>query len=141
MNIRPMLPQMQNPDVYATQYAQQNGISLNEAKNELKVQYGEPQRPQEQSLFAFQNENNFENISFEFDEQEYEEIFGSDSHLDAIPNFFTKVFDFFRGGNDEDSQKQKDPEVQARQYAKENGISIEEAREELRKKYGEPEQR
>ena len=35
-----------DPDTYAQQYAQANGISLEEAKNQLKAKYGDPQKPQ-----------------------------------------------------------------------------------------------
>ena len=38
-------PQGMNPDEYAKVYAQQNGISLDEAKNQLRQQYGDPNPP------------------------------------------------------------------------------------------------
>ena len=34
-----------NPDKYAQQYAQQNGISIDEAKQQLRTRFGEPQQP------------------------------------------------------------------------------------------------
>ena len=34
----------QNPDEYAKQYAEQNGLSFEEAKAELKSKYGDPDR-------------------------------------------------------------------------------------------------
>jgi hypothetical protein len=36
-----------NPDAYARIYAQQNGISFEEAKSKLRAMYGEPQKPEE----------------------------------------------------------------------------------------------
>ena len=37
-------PVRQNPDEYAKSYAEQNGISFEEAKAELKAKYGDPQQ-------------------------------------------------------------------------------------------------
>ena len=34
-----------NPDTYAQNYANQKGITLEEAKAELKAKYGDPQKP------------------------------------------------------------------------------------------------
>ena len=45
------LPQDQDPDSYAQQYADENGISLDEAKAELEEKYGAPQNP-DQSFTA-----------------------------------------------------------------------------------------
>ncbi len=36
-----------NPDQDAQNYAKQKGISVNQAKEELKAQYGDPQKPQQ----------------------------------------------------------------------------------------------
>jgi len=44
--ISAMPPQGTDPNTYAAQYAQQNGISLDEAKTKLKSPYGDPQKPQ-----------------------------------------------------------------------------------------------
>lgn len=34
-----------NPDVYAQKYATENGISLDDAKNQLRAKFGDPQKP------------------------------------------------------------------------------------------------
>lgn len=39
------LPQNQDPDSYAQEYADEKGISLDEAKEELESKYGKPQEP------------------------------------------------------------------------------------------------
>ena len=39
------LPQDQDPDSYAQQYADENCISLDEAKEQLKAKFGEPEGP------------------------------------------------------------------------------------------------
>lgn len=38
-------PTNMSPDAYAQKVATENGISLEEAKNELKARYGEPKKP------------------------------------------------------------------------------------------------
>lgn len=49
----------QNPDEYAKTYAEQNGLSLDEAKAELKSKYGDPQQPNETNgIFSFNNSGN-----------------------------------------------------------------------------------
>ena len=39
------LPQNQDPDAYAQEYADEKGISLEEAKAELEAKFGKPQEP------------------------------------------------------------------------------------------------
>jgi hypothetical protein len=41
----PNPPQGIDPDTYAQQYATENGISLEEAKQQLKAKFGDPQKP------------------------------------------------------------------------------------------------
>ena len=41
-----------NPEADAMRYAQANGISLEEAKNQLKSQFGDPQQPAPNSIFG-----------------------------------------------------------------------------------------
>ena len=40
------LPKM-DPDAYARMYALQKGISLEEAKTELRAKFGDPQKPKQ----------------------------------------------------------------------------------------------
>ena len=48
----------QNPDEYAKIYAEQNGISVEEAKAELKSKYGDPQEQNGASSIGFGGYNN-----------------------------------------------------------------------------------
>ncbi len=41
-----------DPNTYAMQYAQQNGISFDEAKQQLRAKYGDPQAPQQNFMVA-----------------------------------------------------------------------------------------
>ena len=41
-----------DPNAYAAQYARQNGISLDEAKSQLKAQYGDPTQPPQQNFMV-----------------------------------------------------------------------------------------
>ena len=50
-------PVRQNPDEYAKQYAEQNGLSVEEAKAELKSKYGDPQQQNISSFGSFGNFN------------------------------------------------------------------------------------
>ena len=46
--------QKMDPDAYAQQYATQNGMSVDDAKNTLKSQFGEPQAKDSGSIFTQQ---------------------------------------------------------------------------------------
>jgi len=53
------LPNM-NPDMYAKKYASENNISVNEAKEQLRAKYGDPQpmfTPNSSQSFPFPSEN------------------------------------------------------------------------------------
>ena len=55
----------QNPDEYAKQYAEQNGLSVEEAKAELKSKYGDPQQQNQSSnIFSFGNSTNAMNTDY-----------------------------------------------------------------------------
>ena len=55
----------QNPDEYAKQYAEQNGISFEEAKAELKSKYGDPQQQNQSSnIFTFGNSGNIGSTNY-----------------------------------------------------------------------------
>jgi|GEM_PF-5850641 len=45
------IPPRQDPNVFARQYAQINGISFKDAKEELKAKYGNPVKPTDESIF------------------------------------------------------------------------------------------
>ena len=99
----------QNPDDYAKTYAAQNNLSVEEAKQELKSKYGDPQQ-------------DGGNIS---------SIFGdSATALISNENQITSWLDV----------PFMDPDAYAQQYADENGITLDEAKEKLGELYGDPEE-
>lgn len=110
------MPPKMDPDVYARIYAAQNNITVEEAKEELKSKYG---APQQQSQFQGINFNN------------------------NIHNLGTDVFQSSQTRGVEGPQKEgdmRDPNREAEKYAMDKGISLEEAKAELKSKYGDPQQ-
>lgn len=104
----------QNPDEYAKIYAERNGITVEEAKEELKAQYGAPkQNLQNTSIFSMASENDYYGSSFDtsnFDIDQY--AFGQSSETSqegsGIKGLFRKFLDFLKGGNG--PQKEGDPQ-------------------------------
>ena len=95
----------QNPDEYATVYAEQNGLSVEEAKAELKSKYGDPQEQNGMSsIGSFGNYNNYsvediQNIQDEIAGLE-EKLFGEQSSTSN--SFLNSFMNFFNGGNSQD---------------------------------------
>ena len=93
-------PIRQNPDEYAKIYAEQNGISVEEAKAELKSKYGDPQEQNCASIMgSFENFGNFgtqdiSSIQDEIAELE-EKLFGEQ----ASTSLWNSMMNFFNGGN------------------------------------------
>ena len=124
-----------NPDAYAQRYANQKGLSLEEAKSELKTQYGEPSQQSQV--------NSYESYGFDSEET----VLSTDMDFKTL---FKELLNTLRGPqntqNTQNTQKQdglpqdQDPDSYAQQYADENGISIDEAKAELEEKYGKPQQ-
>ncbi len=166
------LPRQGNPDEYAQIYAQQNNLSFEEAKSQLKSQYGDPQT---NSIFDNQFSEQDATASDNFDLSEYDELFGSENTNNDIKGLFQSVLDFFKGGNgprnEGDPQHHINPETNsisgpqkegdynpqtsslsqsnansqapddyAQAYANEHNISLEEAKAELERMYGAPQQ-
>ena len=129
-----------DPNTYAQQYASQNNISVDKAKEELSSKYGAPKAPDE-SIFTFNNISSISDDSFNFDDLEGLDI--EDNSNFSFSEFFSGLFGLFKGDNESanDSMKDQDPDAYAQQYATENDISVEEAKEELKKKFGDPEKR
>ena len=92
-----------NPNDYAKKYAEENGLSFEEAKAELKEKYGDP--VQNTNSFAAGNNNSiFSNQPF--------------GNMIQMP--------------------QINPDDYAEIYAEENGLSVEDAKAQLKEQYGEP---
>ena len=101
-----------DPNSYAQEYANKNGMTLEEAKAELKSKYGDPQKPEERNdvdIPIFNNYFNADNSSI-----------ASDSDILSL------------------SGNLGDPDSYAQVYADEHGISLDEAKNELRELRGDP---
>lgn len=138
----------QDPNMYAQMYAQQNGLSVDDAKAQLKEKYGDPQQSGQSGLglnFGSQNQG-MKPSSFNDPE------FSVDSDF-SIQGMFQNLLNRLHGNDGPqkpgDPQRQQDtstqlpsqgtdPDTYAQQYADENGLSLEEAKAELKSKYGDP---
>lgn len=155
-----------SPDEYAQTYATQNNMSLADAKVALKEKYGDPQQPQNVSVWTDANEvsktsednaaDTMLNIDPNFIAQLYadqqgmsldeaiadlEEKLGIPSETgitDTIKNFIKNIIDMVKGNGEGRPDQGVDPEVYAQEYADENGITLDEAKAELKEKFGEP---
>ncbi len=95
----------QDPNVYAQQYATQNGISLEDAKEELKSKYGDPDK--EGSIFASNKTNtetdfNLEDFDFNLNEEW--------SEKSNAGNIFSRILNMLKGPNG--PQKEGDPQLE-----------------------------
>lgn len=141
----------QDPDAYAKQYAEQHGIDdIEKAKEELKAKFGDPsvgaQIPnlsfQNQSIFSqniSQNTNDFSNYDINnFDYSNFE------TNKTGENTIFSRILNMFgatQAGQANSLQgTNPDPEKYAKEYAEENNITLEEAKEELKSQFGEPQQ-
>lgn len=102
----------QNPDEYAKTYAEQNGITLAEAKEELKAKYGDPkQNADNASIFNTTSEDSYYepsfDMSFDADYSEGKSLENLTGGLD-IKELFQKFMDMLRGGNG--PQNEGDPQ-------------------------------
>ncbi len=110
----------QNPDDYAKTYADKNGISIEEAREELKAKYGAPkQNMQDVSIF---NQASVSNDSYygsdfgsiddidwaEFEQGAYKQGMENITGGLDIKELFQKFMDFLRGGNG--PQNEGDPQ-------------------------------
>ena len=97
----------QNPDEYAKIYAEQNGISVEEAKAELKSKYGDHKEQNGMSSIGSHggyNNAGYQDISSiqsEISELE-EKLFGGQENTNT--SFFNSIMNFFRG-NEGSSQE------------------------------------
>lgn len=152
-----------NPDEYAKTYAAQNNMSVEDAKVALKEKYGDPQKPQDVSVWT--TEQDGEDVSAEdqmlkidpnFIAQLYADQQGmtideaiadlekklgipsEESLGDTVKNFIQNLIGMVKDKGDERPDQGVDPDTYAQQYADENGITLDEAKAELSAKYGDP---
>ncbi len=151
-----------NPDDYAKTYAAENNMSVDDAKVALKAKYGDPQKPTNSAsifdeakttdttedkmskvdpnfiaqLYADQN-----GLSLDDAIAELEEKLGIPSETsitDTIKNFIQNLVGMVEKNGDARPDQGVDPDVYAQQYADEKGISLDEAKAELKEKFGDP---
>lgn len=151
------LPKM-NPNEYAKLYAQNNGMNIAGAKTALQGQFGNPQAGglNSQSIFSFEKDQ-APNLMIN-DDMTMAQMGQANG---SVPNIFSNIMNFFNGNKDNNEKwgelefnvggpkkndgangqlppKDMDPDAYAQQYAKENGISVEEAKAQLKAKFGDP---
>ena len=121
------LPPRQDPNVYAQQFATQNGISIDEAKNQLRTQFGDPQANDESIFNNYLSESGTTNSTVASDAIDNTEDTG-------FMSFITNLF----GLNSNEGQQDLDPDEVAQEYAVQNNLTLDEAKVELRELYGNP---
>ena len=90
----------QNPDDYAKVYAEQNGLSVEEAKAELKAKYGDPQAQNGiSSIGSFGGYNQRETQDISSIQSELADL--EEKLFSAQENnpFFSSIMKFFQGDN------------------------------------------
>ena len=128
-----------DPNTYAQRFATKNNISINEAKSQLQTQYGAPQAKDE-SIFTA---NNISSSSLDsFNLNDLDGLNDGDDANFSFSDIFKEFLNLFKGDNESSnaSDKRQDPDTYAQEYANQNNITLEKAKEELKKKYGEPNQ-
>ena len=111
-------PVRQNPDDYAKLYAEQNGLSVEDAKAELKAKYGDPKAQEEAGSFnSFNSYNNsYSSQDIATLEEEIksleETLFGNQGNTDS--SFMQSIMNFFRGNQSMDSDSLINPETNSK---------------------------
>ena len=126
----------QNPDEYAKVYAEQNGLSVEEAKAELKSKYGDPQ--EQNGISSIGSLGNYNNYSVEDIQNIQDEIQGLEEKLFGTQennSFLSSFMNFFNGVNSQDiinpetgtvTGPQKEGDFQfsdMRSFGKNNGVN------------------
>ena len=130
-----------DPNKYAQQYAAENNLSLEDAKAELrKIHNGDPVKPDNSVFNSGTNNGNSFGVSGISDILvDNEEGMGISELLTSIIQLLEKLVNIFQNGSEPEDEM--DPDAYAQQYADEHNMTLEEAKEELRTKKGEPEKK
>ena len=88
----------QNPDDYAKLYAEQNGLSIEDAKAELKTQYGDPMQNASGSIFNFNADSNINDMDFS-DIYGAQELQVASNEQNGISSLFQQFLNFLNGNN------------------------------------------
>ena len=120
-----------DPNADAQKYADEHGMTLDEAKEELRNTYDDPVAPDAQGFQLTgnpdtdaQNYADLKGISLDEAKAELKELYGDPEAPDAQAQ----------------GQKAGNPDEDAQRYADVKGITLEEAKAELKGLYDEPEQ-
>ena len=133
-------PRNVDPDTYAKQYASENNISLDKAREELRSKFGDPQAPDE-SVSTVNNIPSVSSDSMDLDEFEGldDKVDSKSSVLESLRTLLSMLTGKTEKAKRPDKSKEKqDPDAYAQQYANEHNISLEEAKAELKKQHGDP---
>ena len=161
------LPKL-NPEQYAQKYAQDNNLSIEQARVKLQSQYGEPQAPQafqqqEYTDSSYSNLDIFEKMDIlnQINLEQENEMSENSQAQNSISNFLAQFFQTFSQNNNSQNENntsfansnnhienKQNPDEYAKKYMenynKQNPndtITLEEAKAILEEKYGKPEQR
>lgn len=162
------LPKL-NPEQYAQKYAQDNNLSIEQARVELQSQYGEPQAPQAFQQQECGSSNSYANLDIfekmdilnQLNEKEENETSKNSQAQNPILGFISQLFQAFSQNNNSQNknnasfansnnqiQNKQDPDEFAKEYMENyneqnpnDTITLEEAKAILEEKYGKPEQR
>ena len=145
-----------NPDIYARQYASQNGISFDEAKTVLKSKYGDPDK--NQSVFSIGGGSDSftsttkgptaEAIDADNQVQNYADHYNVSlsEAREALRNQFGDPTNYNGSSSSGSSSSGNNPfsvaadaDNNVLEYAAHNNVSRSEAREALRNQFGDPE--
>ena len=133
-----------NPDVYARQYAIQNNTTVDDAKTKLQEQYGTPNK-QDESIFTSNKIDS--NSSFDFSDLDEFNFDDDNANNFSISELFQNFLGLFGNNTSADNSEnpfaddRKAPDDYAQEYATEHNLSLDEAKAELKEKYGEPDKK
>ncbi len=156
----------QDPNTYAQLYANQNGISLEEAKSQLKAKYGDPSQ-ENSSIFSNSDSDTFSSSAAA---TSISDILNNNNQDVTADEVIANLVDFFQGliqnlfnGNNDEEETEEETENgtenksttdtnttntnsvaqnaddEVVNYANYWGVSYDEAREALRNMFGDPE--
>ncbi len=135
------IPEGVDPDTYAQEYADANGITLDEAKSTLKSLHGEPDYDKNSDMIPSQADPDTyaqeyadkNGVSIEEAREALKAKYGDPAAKDD------STTDSTTDATSDTIPEGVDPDTYAQEYADANGITLDEAKEVLKGKYDEPE--
>ena len=133
--------QPQNPDDYAQTYADQNNISLDEAKSQLKAKYGDPTQDGSNapSIFSATGSDELQSVgdipAFGMDPDAYAQQYADENGI-TLDEAKALLKEEFGDPAEMEFDKDIDPDYYVKLYAEENNITYEEAKAYFEEHYG-----